>query len=243
MSFGDPEPSSATSLLSHFRSRATLEPLLLPLLRSSLRKYHDAVGRHDARLTVLVTYDPSRDDVITATHVAALPDVNHAGSAVTCDVAGAPRNAAAAKDSQWVRDRAALEALKSRDANELLLCDAATGDIYEGLTSNFFAVDARGAIETAPDGDVLAGTMRALALGRCAEIGISVRHRHPNVAEAATWRGAFITSTSRGVMPVGRIRILETGHVVDVPEDDGVRRLAADVAAHMADRSQLILDE
>jgi hypothetical protein len=36
-------------------------------------------------------------------------------------VAGAPRANAAAKDSEWVRERAALETEKASDVNEVLL--------------------------------------------------------------------------------------------------------------------------
>jgi branched-subunit amino acid aminotransferase/4-amino-4-deoxychorismate lyase len=70
---------------------------------------------------------------------------------------------AKAKDSEWVRQRKAWEATKPADVNELLLASPGSSALLEGLTSNFFALDAEGAVVTAEAG-VLGGTVRELVL-------------------------------------------------------------------------------
>ena len=55
-------------------------------------------------------------------------------------VAGAPRSNAVAKDSEWVRQREAIVAGAPEGVNEVVLADDDTGEMYEGSTSNFFAI-------------------------------------------------------------------------------------------------------
>lgn len=73
-----------------------------------------------------------------------------------------PRVNAKAKDSEWVRQRKAWETSKPPDVNEVLLVSP-SGSLLEGLTSNFFALSAEGAVLTADEG-VLSGTVRELVL-------------------------------------------------------------------------------
>ena len=99
------------------------------------------------------------------------------------------------------RDRKALLAQKPADANDVLLMDAATGDIYEGTSSNFFAVvraddsDAV-AVHSAPEGAVLLGTVMRMVLQVCDERAIQVVRRFPNLKDLkdGRWVAAFITS-------------------------------------------------
>lgn len=92
---------------------------------------------------------------------------------------GMPRVNAKAKDSEWVRQRQALETAKPADVNEVILVSH-DGALTEGLTSNFFVLSDKGEVVTAQEG-VLDGTVRqvilqvgdlqlqsGLLLGRCA---------------------------------------------------------------------------
>tara|TARA_B100000674_G_C37585751_1_gene798451 strand:+ start:273 stop:755 length:483 start_codon:yes stop_codon:yes gene_type:complete len=127
--------------------------------------------------------------------------------------AGAPRQNARAKDSEWIRQREGLEALKGPDVEEVVLMDAA-GDLLEGLSSNFYAL-VNGALQTAEEG-VLLGTVRAAALDVCAREGVPVERRAPNAADMAAWEGAFISSTSRLLLPVDEIaRVSDSGEVLE----------------------------
>ena len=113
---------------------------------------------------------------------------------------GAPRASAAAKDSAWVAQRRGLEAARGAGVEEVLLVSEGGGAL-EGLQTNFFAVDARGVVRTAGEG-VLAGTVRGLVLDVCAREGVPVVMEAPSLEGASGWRGAFLTSTSRLLLPV-----------------------------------------
>ena len=145
---------------------------------------------------------------VLVTHVKALPP--RRAPPVRVLIAGAPRSNASAKDSVWVRQRQALEAMKGQDVEEVLLSappsHAAAGEgsvayggaaaaseahngrrggggggaIFEGTQTNFFAIKG-GTVHTAPDGAVLSGTVRRLVLEVCAREGFPVSFEPPSV--------------------------------------------------------------
>lgn len=63
---------------------------------------------------------------------------------------------------------------------------------------------------TAEEG-VLAGTVRRAVLDSAAALHIPVRLAAPQVADAAAWQAAMISSTSRLLMPVHRIIVHRDG--------------------------------
>eukprot|EP01098_Paradermamoeba_levis_P013725 TRINITY_DN631_c0_g1_i1.p1 TRINITY_DN631_c0_g1~~TRINITY_DN631_c0_g1_i1.p1 ORF type:complete len:208 (-),score=77.36 TRINITY_DN631_c0_g1_i1:726-1349(-) len=73
--------------------------------------------------------------------------------------------------------------------------------IYEGLSSNFFCVK-NGKIFTAPPGSVLTGTIQKMVIEVARRKEIEVIYSCPNVKEIDQWEGAFITSTSRELLPI-----------------------------------------
>lgn len=88
------------------------------------------------------------------------------------------------------------------DVNEALLVDP-SGSILEGLSSNFFAVR-NGLLFTASEG-VLEGITRAQVLSQAALCVINVQFRAVNLAELSELNEAFITSASRGILPVRQV--------------------------------------
>lgn len=104
--------------------------------------------------------------------------------------------------------RAALEAAKpSADVEEVLLAQPwPSAGVTEGLSSNFFVVSRDGTVMTAGEGDVLAGTVRDAALQACVARRVPVVLEAPRLLDAPNeWAGAFITSTSRMLLPVCEI--------------------------------------
>ena len=75
--------------------------------------------------------------------------------------------------------------------------------MYEGLSSNFFVIRSDGSLQTAPIDSVLFGTVmkRVLNDWEFSEIVFE----HPKISEIDTWKGAFITSTSRLILPIDKI--------------------------------------
>jgi branched-chain amino acid aminotransferase len=86
--------------------------------------------------------------------------------------------------------------------NEALMVDPA-GRILEGLSSNFYAViDEK--LWTAGQG-VLEGITRRLVLEEAAAAGLEIHLEAPTVADIPRFQEAFITSTSRAVLPITQI--------------------------------------
>jgi len=101
-----------------------------------------------------------------------------------------------------------------RGINEVLLVDSNMGNIYEGMSSNFFAIvnpslseSGKSEIWTAPLNLVLKGTVMSMVLSGCEELNIPIRIKLPNIYDASKglWEAAFITSTSRLLLPITKI--------------------------------------
>jgi len=106
------------------------------------------------------------------------------------------------KRTDFLTARAAVEErLRALGAYEALL--APWGRIREGLSSNFFWIR-DGVLATAKWG-VLPGVTRATVLRLAREAHIPTRYRALPLVEIPTISEAFITSSSRGIVPVVRI--------------------------------------
>mmetsp|Transcript_16484 Transcript_16484/g.40595 ORF Transcript_16484/g.40595 Transcript_16484/m.40595 type:complete len:334 (-) Transcript_16484:440-1441(-) len=164
----------------------------------------------EVRLTVLATHDPtpgcSDPGFRMSCHAAALPPVPT--SPVEVEVRGRARANPLVKDSQWVFDRQEIEALVNPSANEFVLVDE-DDCITEGSQTNFYAI-INGTLHTAKDG-ILLGTVRRLLLHVCEKEGIPVVLEPPSVSSLlnGAWEGAAISSTSRLLLPVGKIVVPE----------------------------------
>jgi len=192
-------------------SAALLRPYVVRSVAAGLRAFHTAFPQclEERRITCLLTWDGPPDDAAGAaapgwpvdfqlyTHIHPLPP--RPSPPIRVDIRGAPRGNAKAKDSQWVKERKGLEALMGPGVNEILLVDEG-GHILEGTQTNFFAV-LEGRVHTAGEG-ILEGSIRQMVLEGCAQAGIGVVLSPPNVADVARWEGAFVTSTSRLVLPI-----------------------------------------
>jgi branched-subunit amino acid aminotransferase/4-amino-4-deoxychorismate lyase len=87
--------------------------------------------------------------------------------------------------------------------HEALLVDRA-GRVTEGSNSNFFAVR-DDVLLTAPAATVLSGVTRDLTLRLARQAGIHAEECDLPLAGRAAWQEAFITSTSRHIMPLARL--------------------------------------
>jgi len=161
---------------------------------SAYRQAHShATG--ELKFTTLITWNNQNFQVFT--HVSALGA--RPSPPIQVEVRGVPRQNAAAKDSEWVRQRQVYEDKKPDGINEVLLV-AVDGGVYEGLTSNFFAL-VDGALHTAGD-DVLMGSVREAVLRVAARENLPVVLKAPSLRDLDRWEGAFISSTSRLLLPI-----------------------------------------
>lgn len=82
-------------------------------------------------------------------------------------------------------------------------------EILEGLSSNFYAV-INGTIFTADEG-VLSGTTRKFILALAEELNVPVIYRPVSIYELNRLDEAFISSTSRAILPVRKIDAVTIG--------------------------------
>jgi len=100
------------------------------------------------------------------------------------------------KDTGFISASAAQRKLLSRGVFEVLLIK--DGKILEGMTSNFYAVKGR-TLVTAQNG-ILLGVTRKAILRIVRGQGMSLEYRPPKLDEKLD--EAFLTSSSRGVVPI-----------------------------------------
>ena len=107
----------------------------------------------------------------------------------------------ASKASEWMHIRRQLAAARPPDVYETFIV-AADDQILEGLSSNFYAIE-NGELRTA-GAQILAGISRQVVLETCATI-IPLRLEAPLRADISRFSEAFLTSSSRGIIPVVEI--------------------------------------
>lgn len=126
---------------------------------------------------------------------------------VAVSIQEATRDNPSVKSIEWAQKRQALESLIQDDVNEVIIHQ--NGYCYEGLSSNFF-IYRHGQLETAPSDQVLPGTIQDLIAKQH-----KIHYRFPDTREIDTWQGAFITSTSRLLLPIHRIEWQGTTYTMD----------------------------
>ncbi|OZJ03763.1 hypothetical protein BZG36_03070 [Bifiguratus adelaidae] len=257
------ESSEASRALNRLRDTKILETVLVPMVRKGMTEYYkeveeDVFGEEqETKVSILIGYDFKVHELIMASHFT--PLAGPPRGSVKVELRGHPRSTAAAKDTAWVRERQALEEKRGHDVNEVVLSDAATGTIYEGLSSNFFTLvnsDERPFIQTAPPPHVLSGTVMQLVMDVCKEENIEVRLEFPRLQDgiAGNWLGAFVTSTSRLVLPIRQMAIPQdehdhedlcpTGTCITFPANQPhpiIERIRARVREHVVSRAFKIL--
>jgi len=126
---------------------------------------------------------------------------------VLCKTSRMTRDMPRAKLTSFIAPSRACKAQIDPSVHEILLVDE-DERILEGITSNFFAV-LDDALRTAGEG-VLQGVTRELVLAQTADV-IAVVYTPITRADLPRVAEAFITSSSRGVMPVKQIDEIAIG--------------------------------
>ncbi len=109
------------------------------------------------------------------------------------------------KDTGFILSSMAQRRQVGRDVFEVLLTKE--GQILEGMTSNFYAVKGR-TLVTAQRG-ILPGVTRRVILRLARGQGMSIEYNAPRISEKID--EAFLTSSSRGVVPIVSIDDLPVG--------------------------------
>lgn len=185
-------------------------------VRLSRREICRAIASHlprrdgevrDGRFRVTVVLDEPPRCIVTIEEAVPMPSELR-GTGVVCSVRiGAARHDPEVKSTAWMHEREQLAVAGTVPPYEFLLADG-NGIILEGATSNFYAL-VDGEVRTAGEG-VLKGIAREIVLDVATGIA-PVRLEPVSVDELSRATEAFISSATRGVVPICRIDEVEFG--------------------------------
>lgn len=229
-----------------------LQELVVEHLGASIKLFHDqvrqveataAVGELEKRITILLNWGQSDTQaqllhggllgaasapvhgVSTWVYVEVLPPIPRDPVHVVVRRRPPEARMYEGKDSKWVIQRKTLEREKGH-ANEVVLADE-QGRLLEGTQTNFYAV-IDGELWTAGNDLVLPGTIREIVLRVCERNSIPVRFEPPPVDSHKKWSGAFISSTSRLVLPIASLDVYRDCF----SSDPSVSSAVADLTGH-----------
>lgn len=168
-------------------------------LRLALRSMLDEAGYREMRFRLNVPR-LTPDQVLITIEAWQAPEPSLYRAGVRCvTIEGLSRHNPRAKDSAWLHQRERINL--PPDCYEGLLL-AADGTLLEGLSSNFYAL-LDGELRTAGAG-ALAGITRGILLKLAPDL-LPVRLSGVKLEELPTLEEAFLSSSSRGLLPVVRI--------------------------------------
>jgi branched-chain amino acid aminotransferase len=123
----------------------------------------------------------------------------------------------AVKSGNYLNNVLALgEARRRSGAYEAILCGG-DGSIAEGSTSNVFVIVGGEVRTPPPEVGILDGITRAKVIALCKENGIPIVERRISPDELRGAEEAFLTSATRGVLPITRIDEQPVGSGVPGP--------------------------
>ena len=178
----------------------------LASIRSALRAVIEREDLPAARLRITVP-DQGEALYISIEPFDAYPDDCYTDG-VRCATTRLSRTIPAAKATDFIAPSRSLKAASDPGIHELLLVNTAD-QILEGISSNFFAV-LDGILRTAGE-EVLAGITRGVILAEAREV-LAVQLIPIRLPDLPQISEAFITSSSREVMPVIQIDEYVVGH-------------------------------
>ncbi len=231
------ERSKVLRLDAHFdrledSARRERIPLTLDRLRlrAALRHLIDTANYGDVRFRVTVPRAQPDHLILSCEPFHPLPHSVYDHGVRVVLIHGAARPNPAAKTTDWMVDRQAIERELPADAFTGILVNR-QGELLEGLSSNFYAV-LDGELRTAGVG-VLPGIAQQIVL-EIAPAVLPVRREAPRELDLPRMAEAFITSASRGIVPVVRIDDTALGGGAPGPFTGALReRYLAWTAAHL----------
>ncbi len=174
-----------------------------PATRRAVKTLFERSGYEQARLRFAVGYECPDEIILSmesfAEEAKYLAGLRAEGVAVGTHtiVRSNPR----AKTNAWVRQRQKTRAALGIDAYEVIICSQ-EGKLLEGFSSNFYAVQ-EGRLYTSLEG-VLPGIMRKIVLEFAPDV-LPLVTEPVNCERIADLQEAFLTSSTRGIIPIVKI--------------------------------------
>jgi branched-chain amino acid aminotransferase len=179
-----------------------------PRLRWALREMIQAANYGDVRFRITVPANTPDHLILSLEPFRPLAHEVYANGVRCVTIPGAARIDPGAKTTDWLHDRQSIEASLPPGIFTGLLLDP-EGKILEGLSSNFYAI-LDGELRTAGQ-DVLPGISQQIVFEIVPAI-LPARKDAVHVSEITTLNEAFITSASRGIVPVVEIDGVQIGN-------------------------------
>ena len=170
-------------------------------IREGLRQLIEEAGYENTRFRITVPYTNPNEPILSAEPFAGHPAALYEKGIRVVTAKNSARHNPGAKDTAWMRDRRHIESQLPDEVYTAILLDG-DGNLLEGTSSNFYAV-LGGKLHTAQEG-VLAGIAQQIVLEVAPRV-LPVVREPVNIADLPHLQEAFITSSSRGVMPVVQI--------------------------------------
>jgi branched-chain amino acid aminotransferase len=220
--------------LDRMENSARLQGQTLILDRQRVRRgLRDMIEQADfGDVRFRVTWSPSQADVLILTiePFKALPPETYAQGVRVITVAETARANPAAKSTEWMIDRKAIEDHLPPGIFTAILVGA-DGLLLEGVSSNFYGL-LDGVLHTALAG-VLPGIAQQIVLEIARDV-VPIRGEPVSRDDVPRLTEAFITSASRGIVPVVEIDGHATGSGVPGPITQALRsRYLAWVSEHL----------
>lgn len=199
----------AIDLRSGSLNRRRLRGALAAVYRDCVET--ESVGTRELKFRITIAHD-ARTAIIAAEPFAGIdPQIRSQG--VACETVLARRDDPQSKTTAWLHSRQSLRERTTATGGaapyELLLVD--DGCITEGASSNFYAIASGGArrLITAEEG-ILRGIARSIVIETARGLA-QVERRAPTLDEVRAADEAFLSSASRGIIPIVRIDGLRVG--------------------------------
>lgn len=166
-------------------------------MRAALRQMILESDYGDVRFRISAAAD-APDETLLSIEPFQPPSAKLIERGARCITSSERRIIPASKSSEWMHRRRALEAARPADIYETFLRDR-QGNLLEGASSNVYVI-LDGELRTAPTG-VLAGISRMVVLAVCESV-VPLRAVAPNIADIDRFSEIFLSSGSRGIIPV-----------------------------------------
>jgi len=179
-------------------------------IRTALNKFQAPI----ARVRLVVPFSPDLGRIYIFVGALSVPDDHDRQNGVRVISRQFQRSTPGAKLTGFIQATKQIREHLPYGIEEIIMLDNHQR-FLEGLTSNFYAV-IKGEIWTAGEG-VLSGITRQFVLEIAHTAGIKVNFSPPSQASIKEFEEAFITSTSRAVLPVTEIDGIPIGSGIPGP--------------------------
>ncbi len=176
-------------------------------LRAALRDLITEAAFGDVRFRITSPADTPNDLILSVEPFQPIAAALIASGVRVVTVPNAARENAAAKTTEWMHDRDAIQKALPAGIYDAVLLDA-DGDMLENLGANFYAILA-GELRTAGAG-VLAGIAQQIVFEIAPSI-VPINKTAVNVSDVPRLSEAFLTSASRGIVPIIEIDSVTLG--------------------------------